>query len=391
MNEKVEKVKKDIESFLMEDIEHQDKVIDCILINLDTEETMVIASDRIEDVILFAPYTTKENGYDKGYFNIPEWDFNFANYIFEELEKGYFVGYIDDEINYGIWNTLNDLFPEDIDHKEGVQKYLQYCADNGITKEYLDNKTKYDTPDIMKHFEGLGLNGKIEYKGYIIEADDINADNVNENLVHIYENQQDYINGEEIETVSLNTVGLKQNVREYIDEFYQDKTIVNEDKAYYTFVLGYDLLNDMIKKYETLECDTNYEFCGQVAEKFLSSKEYKDSNHSAYEMLGQWLENNKEQIETDYKDHIGFKDTFGLKRIIDRGYRRGEPIALVESFSEKWGKEYIIAFGYSTKNDDLSWNYGYYYDNDLKTATKDFQKVINGGNLARSFGSKEER
>ena len=37
------------------------------------------------------------------------------------------------------------------------KKYLQYCIDNGITKEYLDEKTGLDTPDIMGYFEELAL------------------------------------------------------------------------------------------------------------------------------------------------------------------------------------------------------------------------------------------
>ena len=46
-----------------------------------------------------------------------------------------------DDVHYGIWNSIHELYPEDIDYKDGVQWYLQYCADKGITKEYLDEKT----------------------------------------------------------------------------------------------------------------------------------------------------------------------------------------------------------------------------------------------------------
>ena len=44
-----------------------------------------------------------------------------------------------------------------------------------------------------------------------------------ENIVTIYKSQQDYIDGNYVENVSLNTVGLKQNIKEYIDEVYIDK------------------------------------------------------------------------------------------------------------------------------------------------------------------------
>lgn len=40
-----------------------------------------------------------------------------------------------------------------IEYKNGVQAYLKYCVDNGITKEYLDKKFGCDTPNIMKYYE----------------------------------------------------------------------------------------------------------------------------------------------------------------------------------------------------------------------------------------------
>ena len=234
MNEKIEKIKNDIVTFLKDTMDHQNKHIDYILYDPDNDNTFVLASDNYGEAIEFTPYTKE---YDGGYLEVPEWDYNFDYYIYNYLEEGKRIGYMTDEVHYSIWNSIHELYPEDIDYKDGVQAYLQYCADNGITKEYLDKKTGFDTPDVMQYFEGLAINDTMKYKGYIIEADDLNLDNPKENLVHIYENEQDYDKKEEIETVSLNTIGLKQNVRDYIDEFYIDKTVVESEKAYFTFVL----------------------------------------------------------------------------------------------------------------------------------------------------------
>ena len=170
------------------------------------------------------------------------------------------------EVHYSIWNSIHELYPEDIDYKDGVQNYLQYCADNGITKEFLDKNTELDTPDIMNYFEGLAMFETMEYKGYIIEADDVNFDNDKENLVNIYESKRDYENKESIEVVSLNTIGLKQNIKEYIDETYMMKDIdVPSERAYLNFVLGYDLLQDMLKKSDKPECDISYDSCDYVS------------------------------------------------------------------------------------------------------------------------------
>ena len=79
-------------------------------------------------------------------------------------------------------------------------------------------------------------------------------------------------------------------------------------------------------------------------------------------------------------------DTFYL---IDVGFRRQTPVALVEkTFTEK-DKEYIIAIDYKVENDRINWGYGYYYDKDIKKAKEDFAKVLEGKELADTFTEKE--
>jgi len=393
MNENIEKVKEDIEKFLMEDDEHQNKHIDYILVDPETRETYVLASDGNEEAIEFTPFT---KDYKNGYQNIPEWDYNFDYYIYNYLEEGKRIAYMTDDVHYSIWNSIHELYPTDIDYKDGVQSYLQYCADNGITKEYLDKKTGFDTPNIMQHFEGLALYEKMEYKGYIIEADDLNYDNPKENIVYIYDNEQDYINGEERETVSLNTIGLRQNIKDYIDEYYVDKKSVESEKAYFTFVLGYDLLNDMLSKSSTPENDVSYDFCSMVAGEFLQSEEYKNEKYSAYEMLEKWVNENKDYIKTQHSLFIGERPERDKTRmlgngmyVMDVGYRNRQPVALVEKNTD-YGVEYIIAFNYRIDDNKIDWAYGNYYNDDLSKAKQDFNKVLSGGNLADTFNKNKK-
>ena len=300
------------------------------------------------------------------------------------------------EVHYSIWNSINELYPNDIDYKDGVQNYLQYCADNKITKKYLDEETGLNTPDVMQHFEGIALNETMKYKGYIIEAGDLNDDNPKENLVYIYDNEQDYINGDEIETISLNTIGLKQNVRDYIDEFYIDKTVIESEKAYFTFVLGYDLLNDMLKKSSTPENDISYDFCNMVAEEFLKSEEYKNVKYSSYEMLESWVNDNKNFIKNQHDLFVGESSSNKTRKLgngmylIDVGYRKEQPVALVKKETD-YGLEYIVAFNYKIDNDRINWAYGSYYGDDFTKAKQDFDKVLNGGNLSKTFERNDER
>lgn len=383
-------IKDSIENSIKEDEELFGTKIDYILINPDNNDTVSIISDGVDKIVEFTPFTKEMK---TGYSKVSEWDYSFDNYLFKDLENVYQIGYMTAETHYNIWNSIEELYPESINNKNGVQWYLQFCADNGITKEYLDKQTNLDTPDIMKYFEGLAFQETMTYKGYVIEADDTNFDNPKENIVTIYKSQQDYIDGNYVENVSLNTVGLKQNIKEYIDEVYIDKADLESEKAYFTFVLGYDLLHDMINKYGVLECDTNYDFCNYVANQFLDSKEYSNFNHSSYEMLQEWLSNNKERIEQEYKETIGYEEKVynGNLKILKIGFRKDEPIALVEKDVPSMNrKEYIVAFNYTINEEknNLSWGYGrYYYDKN--SGEKAYEKVINGGNLA--FHNREER
>jgi len=184
-------------------------------------------------------------------------------------------------------------------------------------------------------------------------------------------------------------------------EIKDDKVIIpkeqyNEESEinYLNFVLGYDLLNDMFKKSKNPECDISYDFCDYLSRHFIKSEEYQNTNYSTYDMLVKWLENNKNKIKQDYKDFIDGdvkSKTRSLDNgiyVIDLGYRREQPIALVEKTYKDF-KEYIIAINYKIKDNKIEWGYGYYYDNNINKAREDFQKVISGGSLTNTFDKKE--
>lgn len=71
------------------------------------------------------------------------------------------------------------------------------------------------------------------------------------------------------------------------------------------------------------------------------------------------------------------------KKLLKTGFRNDQQIALVENTLTDFEK-YIVAFYYEIEDNNLTWGYGYYYD-DLDSANKAFQKVINGGNLAHEY------
>lgn len=384
----IETIKKNIENSIKEDEELYGTSIDYILINPDNNDTISIISDGAEKIVEFTPYTKKM---ETGYATVSEWAYNFDEYLFQELENGYMIGYMSDNNHYGVWNSIQELYPEDINHKDGVQWYLQYCADNGITKEYLDKQTGLDTPNVMKFFDGLALFETMEYKGYIIEADDTNLDNWKENLVNIYENKEVFDNKEPIETVSLNTIDLKQNIREYIDEFYIDKKVIDKEISYYTFVIGYDLLQEDFKTSPYPECDLTYGFCEKVAKDFVNSDSYKYDNRSSYELLEKYINENRFQILKDYEKFIGAENIYfeDNKKILKVANRNDQPVALVE-WVKGGRKEYVVAINYTIDGNKIYWSRGYYYtDNDK--AKIDFNRVKNGEYLTPKYDEREAR
>ena len=162
----IKQKKEEIEEFLRNSYEHNNKKIDYILYNEETQDTDILASNPDgEEAIEFRPYT-KDN--INGYYNVPEWDYNFDYYIYNLLEEDWKIGYMTLETHYGIWSSINELYPEAIDFKDGMQKYLKYCKENNITKEYLDNQLKIaipnvNTPDITKFYNDKELKFKEDY------------------------------------------------------------------------------------------------------------------------------------------------------------------------------------------------------------------------------------
>ncbi len=90
-----------------------------------------------------------------------------------------------------------------------------------------------------------------------------------------------------------------------------DKVIIKKEDfteeseiQYLAFIIGYDLLNTMLKKDNSHECELNYNFCDRLSRKFIKSEEYQDTRYSTYEMLKKWLNTHKVKIKKTYKELI---------------------------------------------------------------------------------------
>ena len=94
----------------------------------------------------------------------------------------------------------------------------------------------------------------------------------------------------------------------------------------------------------------------------------------------EYAKEHPEVLEESANLKEGFK--LGEKaEILDTCERGGQPIALVKL--QKYNDEYVVAFGYTVENDEISWDYGYYYYTE-KSGKAAFEKVKSGGFLSES-------
>lgn len=65
----------------------------------------------------------------------------------------------------------------------------------------------------------------VEYKGMIAEIEDTNDYNYKEKIVELFNSQEDYNSKNYAEIISLNSINLETNIKDYIDNKYRDNTI----------------------------------------------------------------------------------------------------------------------------------------------------------------------
>lgn len=314
-----------IRDFLNKNRELKEMNIQCLMVDKNNKKNgIAIASDESDVVAI------NIQNYECEYSQ--EWDYDIDNNIFEKIENGMNIEFITPQWHSLIWDKIESYsFIDEIYHKEGMQKYIEYCRNNEITKEFLEEECDTELIDIMKY------------------SNDYIVDN----------------NG--------------------IMEMSREKYQTENEIQYITFVLGYDLLNGMLTK-DPLECDRAYNFCDYLARKFVKTDYYKNKRKSTYDNLQEWVNDNIDIIKSEQLVYFKLDD----KLILETGERGDIPVALVKRQNEQV-KEYIIAFNYEIHDRKVEWGYGYYYNKDLEKAKTDFKRVKAGENLSDTFSEKKNK
>jgi len=130
------------------------------LINkVEDKKSIVYAFSNIDsEGVMVKPFVDKEEDKTWGF---SDWAFNSDEDLFESLEEEYELASMTMELHYNIWCSLEELYPEDIEYKEGVQEYLKYCKENNITKEAIEKATELKLEiDVMDFYEDKKVSNK---------------------------------------------------------------------------------------------------------------------------------------------------------------------------------------------------------------------------------------
>lgn len=150
-NNKEIPIKNQLEKILKNDKDYENYKIECVIVDeKDINNSYAIA--MYYDDVAIVKMSEKEVSkiYDASYtYDIGD------DSIFISLEnENMKIDYMSIEAHYGVWQEIERYYPEDIEHKKGMQEYLKYCKQNHITREVIDKEIKnHETPNVMKYYK----------------------------------------------------------------------------------------------------------------------------------------------------------------------------------------------------------------------------------------------
>lgn len=106
------------------------------------EETEIVAFRGDEGISI--------NPFSKEVTFMDDWSYSLDDDLFKKLEDNYQIDYMPMETNFGIWQQMSYLYPEEVIHKVGLQDYLDYCSNNHITRESIINELNLSKKDQLE-------------------------------------------------------------------------------------------------------------------------------------------------------------------------------------------------------------------------------------------------
>lgn len=111
-------------------------------------ETVIVYaySEYREQEIFFYPFRKEETVSHN-------WSSDLNSDLLEPLGNGYGIVGMTLECHSAVWEMIEESYNRDGKYSKGMQAYLSYCKQNGITKQLLQEKVLHDGGDIMKLYK----------------------------------------------------------------------------------------------------------------------------------------------------------------------------------------------------------------------------------------------
>lgn len=150
----IEKILNETKELLKNSDEYKNMEICYMLEDVKDKGNSFIVAMNNDDIIEINPFTKEIN-------ETADWAYNIDDDIFGMLESDKKISYMSINMHYGIWQTIDQWYPEDLEHKKGMQKYLKYCKDNNITQtRILKEKGIDDVANAMKYYKKERVKGR---------------------------------------------------------------------------------------------------------------------------------------------------------------------------------------------------------------------------------------
>lgn len=113
--------------------------IDYLLVkgNMAAPEDLIVYASSEDELLRLRPLDENEKPLTS-YEMFFEYDFD----LFKYLEQGYSLAGMSLDCHYCVWFEISE-YHKDFESQNGMQKYLDYCKRNGVTRELLANNPDY--------------------------------------------------------------------------------------------------------------------------------------------------------------------------------------------------------------------------------------------------------
>lgn len=123
---------------------------------LKKDDTAIAYAHCADEIIKFDPFNN-----DAAAQSVWAWAFSLDDDLFSYLEHGYELAGIAPETHNETWTEISERYEVGVDHPKGMQRYLHYCKQNGITVDYLRREFQYSGIDVMILYDKTALKAEL--------------------------------------------------------------------------------------------------------------------------------------------------------------------------------------------------------------------------------------